>query len=184
MPRHPGSQPSTYLAARLGHVSEVSSVDPTPAFGFGHGLTYTAFEWSDLDVEHGMASTEGEFTLSCTVRNTGAREGTEVIQVYLHDPVASVVQPVRRLIGYVRLDLDPGRAARVRMTVPADLASFTGRDGDRIVEPGEIELRLSASSTDTRLTARVTVTGPVRTVDHTRRLHMSTATEILTEAPK
>ncbi|CAM5719373.1 beta-glucosidase OS=Streptomyces alboniger OX=132473 GN=CP975_31675 PE=3 SV=1 [Streptomyces alboniger] len=183
VPRHPGSQPSTYLAARLGHSSEVSSVDPTPAFGFGHGLTYTAFEWSDLAVEHERTSTDGEFTLSCTVRNTGAREGTEVVQVYLHDPVASVVQPVQRLIGYVRLHLDPGRAARVRVGVPADLASFTGRDGHRIVEPGELELRLSASSTDTRLTARVALTGPVRTVDHTRRLHMSVATELLTDTP-
>ncbi|MBT2378862.1 glycoside hydrolase family 3 C-terminal domain-containing protein [Streptomyces sp. ISL-111] len=184
VPRHPGSQPSTYLAARLGHSSEVSSVDPTPAFGFGHGLTYTAFEWSDLVVERGEASTEGEFALFCTVRNTGARAGTEVVQVYLHDPVASVVQPVQRLIGYVRLDLDPGRAARVRVTVPADLASFTGRDGHRIVEPGDLELRLSASSTDTRLTARVTLTGPVRTVDHTRRLHMGAATDLLTDAPQ
>ncbi|SCE01590.1 MULTISPECIES: beta-xylosidase/alpha-l-arabinosidase [unclassified Streptomyces] len=183
VPRHPGSQPSTYLAARLGHSSDVSSVDPTPAFGFGHGLTYTAFEWSDLVVERGRASTEGEFTLSCTVRNTGARAGVEVVQVYLHDPVASVVQPVQRLIGYVRLDLDPGRVARVRMTVPAALASFTGREGHRIVEPGDLELRLSASSTDTRLTARVTLTGPVRTVDHTRRLHMDIVTEILTDAP-
>lgn len=183
VPRHPGSQPATYLAARLGHSSDVSSVDPTPAYGFGHGLTYTAFEWSDLVVECGRTSTEGEFTLSCTVRNTGAREGTEVVQVYLHDPVASVVQPVQRLIGYVRLGLDPGRTARVRMTVPADLASFTGREGHRIVEPGDLELRLSASSTDTRLTARVTLTGPVRTVDHTRRLHMGIATEILTDAP-
>ncbi|MFD8059170.1 glycoside hydrolase family 3 N-terminal domain-containing protein [Streptomyces cyaneofuscatus] len=183
VPRHPGSQPATYLAARLGHSSDVSSVDPTPAYGFGHGLTYTAFEWSDLVVGCGRTSTEGEFTLSCTVRNTGAREGTEVVQVYLHDPVASVVQPVQRLIGYVRLGLDPGRTARVRMTVPADLASFTGREGHRIVEPGDLELRLSASSTDTRLTARVTLTGPVRTVYHTRRLHMGIATEILTDAP-
>ncbi|MEU0305783.1 beta-glucosidase [Streptomyces cyaneofuscatus] len=183
VPRHSGSQPSTYLAARLGHSSEVSSVDPTPAFGFGHGLTYTAFVWSGLIVECGRASTEGEFTLSCTVRNTGARPGTEVVQVYLHDPVASVVQPVQRLIGYVRLDLDPGRMARVRLTVPADLTSFTGREGHRIVEPGDLELRLSASSTDPRLTARVTLTGPVRTVDHTRRLHMGVATEILTDAP-
>jgi beta-xylosidase len=183
VPRHPGSQPSTYLAARLGHSSEVSSADPTPAFAFGHGLTYTSFEWGDLVVEHGQASTEGEFAFSCTLRNTGAREGTEVLQVYLHDPVASVVQPVQRLIGYVRLDLDPGRAARVRLTVPADLASFTGRDGRRIVEPGDLELRLGASSTDIRLTARVTLTGPVRTVDHTRRLHMGVATEILTDAP-
>ncbi|MFH9230768.1 glycoside hydrolase family 3 N-terminal domain-containing protein [Streptomyces globisporus] len=184
VPRHPGSQPATYLTARLGHSSDVSSVDPTPAFGFGHGLTYTAFEWSDLVVERGRASTEGEFTLSCTIRNTGARAGTEVVQLYLHDPVASVVQPVQRLIGYVRLDLDAGRAARVRMTVPADLSSFTGREGRRIVEPGDLELRLSASSTDPRLTARVTLTGPVRTVDHTRRLHMSVRTEVLPDAPE
>ncbi|NUV68080.1 MULTISPECIES: glycoside hydrolase family 3 N-terminal domain-containing protein [unclassified Streptomyces] len=183
VPRHPGSQPSTYLAARLGHASDVSSVDPSPAFAFGHGLTYTAFAWGDLAVERGRAATEGEFAFSCTVRNTGAREGTEVVQVYLHDPVASVVQPVQRLIGYVRLGLGPGQAARVRATVPADLASFTGRDGHRIVEPGDLELRLSASSDDPRLTARVTLTGPVRTVDHTRRLHMSITTELLTDAP-
>ncbi|QNE79093.1 glycosyl hydrolase [Streptomyces finlayi] len=183
VPRHPGSQPSTYLASRLGHSSDVSSIDPTPAFGFGHGLTYTRFEWSDLVVEHGRAPTDGEFALSCTIRNTGGRAGTEVLQVYLNDPVASVVQPVQRLIGYVRLDLLPGQAARVRARVPADLASFTGRDGHRIVEPGDLELRLSASSTDARLTARVTLTGPVRTVDHTRRLHMEVATEILADAP-
>ncbi|WP_406185649.1 glycoside hydrolase family 3 N-terminal domain-containing protein [Streptomyces albidoflavus] len=183
VPRHPGSQPSTYLAARLGHASEVSHADPTPAFGFGHGLTYTAFTWSDLVVEREQASTEGEFTLSCTVRNTGGRQGTEVVQVYLHDPVASVVQPVQRLIGYVRLGLRPAEAARVRMTVPADLASFTGREGHRIVEPGALELRLGASSTDTRLVARLTLTGPVRTVDHTRRLHMGVETEVLTDAP-
>ncbi|GGP59757.1 MULTISPECIES: glycoside hydrolase family 3 N-terminal domain-containing protein [Streptomyces] len=183
VPRHPGSQPSTYLAARLGHASDVSSVDPAPAFAFGHGLTYTEFAWDDLVVERGRATTEGEFTLSCTVRNTGAREGTEVVQVYLHDPVASVVQPVQRLIGYVRLDLGPGQAARVRATVPADLASFTGRDGHRIVEPGDLELRLSASSDAPRLAARVTLTGPVRTVDHTRRLHMDITTELLTDTP-
>nr|WP_173318108.1 glycoside hydrolase family 3 N-terminal domain-containing protein [Streptomyces fulvorobeus] len=182
VPRDPGSQPSTYLAARLGHASDVSSIDPTPAFGFGHGLTYTSFEWSGLVVEREEAATDGEFAFSCTVRNTGAREGTEVVQVYLHDPVASVVQPVVRLIGYLRLGLGPGQAARVRATVPADLASFTGRDGRRIVEPGALELRLGASSTDTRLTARVTLTGPVRTVDHTRRLHMDIAAEGVTDA--
>ncbi|BDH49159.1 beta-glucosidase [Streptomyces albus] len=183
VPRHPGSQPSTYLAARLGHASEVSHADPTPAFGFGHGLTYTAFTWSDLVVQREQASTESEFTLSCTVRNTGGREGTEPVQVYLHDPVASVVQPVQRLIGYVRLGLRPAEAARVRMTVPADLASFTGREGHRIVEPGALELRLGPSSTDTRLVARLTLTGPVRTVDHTRRLHMGVETEVLRDAP-
>jgi beta-xylosidase len=179
VPAHPGAQPSTYLAARLGQASEVSSIDPTPAYGFGHGLTYTAFDWSDLSGDGAWVGTDGEVQLAFTVRNTGARAGVEVVQLYLHDPVASVVQPVQRLIGYLRLPLAAGQASRVRVTVPADLASFTGRDGRRIVEPGELELRLGPSSTETLLTAGVTLTGPVRPVDHTRRLHATfTATPL------
>ncbi|WP_370416705.1 beta-glucosidase [Streptomyces fradiae] len=171
VPRRPGAQPSTYLAARLGHAGEVSSIDPTPAFGFGHGLTYTTFEWTGLEVENAAAATDGTFRLALTVQNTGGRAGTEVVQLYLHDPVASVVQPVQRLIGYVRLDLAPGERRRIGVSVPADLASFTGAAGVRIVEPGDLELRLSASSTEPRLTARVRLTGPVRQLDHRRRLH-------------
>ncbi|MGW5035441.1 beta-xylosidase/alpha-l-arabinosidase [Streptomyces nigra] len=178
VPRGAGSQPSTYLGARLAQVSEVSNIDPTPAFGFGHGLSYTTFAWSDLTVGTGQAATDGEFALSLTVRNTGDRAGTEVVQLYLHDPVASVVQPVQRLVGYTRVPLEPGEARRVRVTVPADVASFTGRDGHRVVEPGALELRLAASSTDARLAATVTLTGPVRRVDHTRRFHA-----VLTQEP-
>ncbi len=170
VPRGPGSQPATYLGARLAHLGEVSSIDPTPAFSFGHGLSYTRFDWTDLSVDAREAPTDGAFTLGLTVRNTGGRSGTEVVQLYLHDPVASVVQPVQRLVGYARVDLEPGEARRLRVTVPADLASFTGRDGRRVVEPGELELRLAASSADPRLTARVTLTGAARRLDHTRRL--------------
>ncbi|WP_329286927.1 beta-glucosidase family protein [Streptomyces sp. NBC_00691] len=171
IPRHPGAQPSTYLAARLGHASEVSSIDPAPAFGFGHGLTYTTFAWSGLTIEAAEAPTDGEFHLTFTVENTGDRSGTELVQLYLHDPVASVVQPVQRLIGYVRLDLAAGEKKLVAVDVPADLASFTGRDSRRAVEPGELELRFASSSTTPRLTTRVTLTGPVRHVDHHRHLH-------------
>ncbi|MFE2588417.1 glycoside hydrolase family 3 N-terminal domain-containing protein [Streptomyces anthocyanicus] len=170
VPRGPGSQPATYLGAKLAHAGEVSSIDPTPAFPFGHGLSYTRFDWTDLSVDVQEAPTDGEFTLTFTVRNTGGRSGTEVVQLYLHDPVASVVQPVQRLVGYARVDLEPGEARRLRVTVPADLASFTGRDGRRVVEPGALELRLAASSADPRLTARVALTGVERHLDHTRRL--------------
>ncbi|CAL9335548.1 Beta-xylosidase [Streptomyces sp. enrichment culture] len=171
VPRAPGSQPSTYLGARLAQASEVSNVDPTPAFPFGHGLSYTRFDWTDLTVDADETPTDGEFTLTFTVRNTGDRSGTEVVQLYLHDPVASVVQPVQRLVGYTRVTLEPGEARRLTVTVPADLASFTGRDGRRVVEPGALELRLAASSADPRLTSRVALTGAERHVDHTRRLH-------------
>ncbi|MFF2523437.1 beta-xylosidase/alpha-l-arabinosidase [Streptomyces liangshanensis] len=176
VPRLAGAQPSTYLAAPLAMAGDVSSIDPTPAFGFGHGLTYTTFAWSDLDTggdgdRTPAVATDGEVALAFTVRNTGERAGDEVVQLYLRDPVASVVQPVQRLIGYVRVALDPGRSARIGVTVPADLASFTGRDGRRVVEPGRLELRLAASSTDVRFTAAVTLTGAPRHVDHTRELH-------------
>ncbi|MEO3766040.1 glycoside hydrolase family 3 N-terminal domain-containing protein [Streptomyces sp. B8F3] len=171
VPRGPGAQPTTYLAPRLGQVNEVSNVDPTAAFAFGHGLSYTTFAWSGLEVAADECATDGEFALSFTVRNTGERDGTEVVQLYLHDPVASVVQPVQRLVGYARVALRAGEERRVRAVVPADVASFTGRDGRRVVEPGALELRLSASSAAPRLTAAVTLTGPPRYVDHTRRLH-------------
>ncbi|WP_329460364.1 beta-glucosidase family protein [Streptomyces sp. NBC_01497] len=173
VPRLPGAQPSSYLAAPLAGPSSVSSIDPTPAFAFGHGLTYTSFTWSGLALRTPVAATDGELALSFTVRNTGARPGTEVAQLYLHDPVASVVRPVQRLIGWARFTLEPDQRARVEMRVPADLASFTGTEGRRIVEPGALELRLATSAADSgvRLRAAAELTGPVREVDHTRALH-------------
>lgn len=171
VPGGPGAQPTTYLSARLGQASDVSNIDPTPAYGFGHGLGYTTFDWSHLVLDAPVAATDGELRLHFTLRNTGSRWGSEVVQVYAHDPVASVVQPVQRLIGYLRVPLPAGAACRVDLAVPADLFSFTGRDGRRVVEPGELELRLAASSTDHRLVAAVALRGPARHVDHTRRLH-------------
>ncbi|WP_323959326.1 glycosyl hydrolase [Arthrobacter sp. JZ12] len=171
IPATPGAQPSTYLAAPLAHANGVSNIDPTAAFRFGHGLSYTDFTWLNLEQSSDTAATNGEVTVQLTVSNTGTRDGVEVVQLYLHDPVASVVRPVQRLIGFARVPLAAGSSARVSFTVPADVTAFTGRDGQRIVEPGEIELRLGASSSDIRFTAPVTLTGNTRVVDHTRRLH-------------
>lgn len=130
-------------------------------------------------VEVVETGTEGEFRLAFEVRNTGDRAGCEVVQFYLHDPVATVVQPVQRLVGYQRIPLEAGEQCQVRLELPADLASFTGRDGRRIVEPGALELRISASSTDTRFTVPLRLTGTVRTLDHTRRLHPTLTVEQL-----
>ncbi|MBD8043318.1 glycoside hydrolase family 3 C-terminal domain-containing protein [Arthrobacter sp. Sa2BUA2] len=171
IPATSGNQPASYLAARLAGPTDVSSIDPTPAFDFGHGLSFTRFTWDSLSVESAQTGTDGQAAASLRVTNAGDRDGVEVVQLYLHDPVASVVRPVQRLIGYARVPLRAGESARVSFTVPADLACFTGASLQRLVEPGDLELRFGASSTDIRLTARIMLSGPVRSVDHTRRLH-------------
>lgn len=171
IPRAPLGQPWTYLVPKLAMASEVSDLDPTPRYPFGHGISYSRFEWSDGAARTVEAATDGELEVAISVRNTSDRAGTEVVQLYLHDPAASVVQPVERLIGFQRIDLEPGASARVSFTVPADIASFTGLDLRRIVEPGELELRFGASSGDIRHVETVHLMGPVREVDHTRRRH-------------
>jgi beta-glucosidase len=182
VPRDAGGVPTTYLSPPLGRRTEVSSVDPTPAYPFGHGLSYTTFEWSDAVVlgpageplsdlaEPAAWAVDGEVAVRITIRNTGARAGTEVVQLYLHDPVAQTTRPVVRLVGYARVPLEPQAAAHVTFRVPADVASFTGLRGRRVVEPGDVELRLARSSGDVAAAVPLRLTGDEREVGHQREL--------------
>jgi beta-xylosidase len=157
-----GSQTSTYLRPRNAGRHSGSSVDPTPLFAFGHGLSYTTFEYADLLVSSGEISTDGTVEISCTVRNTGTMAGTEVVQLYLSDPVAQVVRPVRWLAGFARMPLSAGQASRVTFLLHADRTSFTGLAGTRIVEPGEIGVGVGGASDSLPLAGSFTLTGPVR----------------------
>jgi beta-xylosidase len=149
--------------------NEVSNIDPTPAFWFGHGLGYSRFEWTNATAS--SVEFDDEIDVAITVTNTGTRDGSDVVQLYLHDPVASVVRPVRRLIGYSRVEAAAGGSVTVTFRVPSDLASFTGRDGERIVEPGELVFQFGRSAGEIAAELTATLTGTTRTVDHTRRLH-------------
>ena len=171
VPAHPGSGPSSYLAAPLARQSDVSNIDPSPAYPFGYGLGYTTFEWNELPSAEVEVAIDGSATVALEVRNVGERSGAEIVQLYLHDPVASVVRPVQRLIGFARVHLAAGTTARVEFTVPADLASFTASAGKRIVEAGEIVLGFGRSSSDIVIEHRVHLVGATRTVDHTRQMH-------------
>ena len=169
VPRHPGGQPGTYLRPRTGASSRWSSVDPAPLYAFGHGLTWTRFGYEDLSVD-ASAPTDGTVKVTVTVRNLGERSGAEVVQLYLADPVASVVRPVRRLVGWARVRLAPGAAARVAFAVHADRTSFTGLDLRRIVEPGTIEVAVGSSSEDLPLRGSFELTGPERVLGAERVL--------------
>ena len=163
VPRDPGGGPQTYLGAPLTRrLDKISNLDPGPAFPFGHGLSYTTFAYDDLRVTACGVPTDGAFDVAVTVTNTGERAGTEVVQLYLSDPVADVARPVKQLAGYARVPLEPGTAARVTFAVPADLTSYTGVDLRRVVDPGTVGVQVGGSSEGDVLTARVELTGPRR----------------------
>ena len=170
IPRLPGAQPSTYLRSPNAALHAGSDVDPTPLFAFGHGLSYTTFGYADLELSADHTPTDGGVGISCTVRNTGSVAGTEVVQLYLGDPVSSVVRPTRWLAGFTRVTLAPGESARVTFRLHADRTAFTGRDGTRIVEPGEISVAVGGASDDLPLSGSFTLTGPVRPVGADRVL--------------
>lgn len=154
-----GAQPLTYL-----HRSLASGVPPReatrPQFAFGHGLTYTSFAYADLEVSAAEVALDGEVEVSCTITNTGDRVGSEVVQLYVHDPVASLTRPRLELKGFGRVDeLDPGASATVTFHLHADRFAFTGRDGRRVVEPGAIELHVGPSSADRPLRGHVALRG-------------------------
>jgi hypothetical protein len=165
VPRHPGGQPHTYLAPPLGQNSGgVSNLDPTPAFPFGHGLSYTSFSYDHLRASSVELGTAGSVVLTVTVRNTGVREGDEVVQLYAADPVASVARPITQLIGFARVRLAPAASAQVAFTVHSDRLSFTGRTMERIVEPGEVLFRVGTAGTTFTGPVAVQLTGSRRTV--------------------
>jgi beta-glucosidase-like glycosyl hydrolase len=170
LPRVPGAQPSSYLRSRLAGPHPGSSVDPAPLFAFGHGLSYTSFEYADLALTQEEIPTDGTVEITCTVRNTGDRAGTEVVQLYLSDPVAQVVRPLRWLAGFARVPLDPGQARRVTFRLHADRTAFSGRSGARIVEPGEIGVGIGGASDQLKLQGSVLLTGPERLVGADRVL--------------
>jgi len=165
------SQPATYLVAPLGQQSDVSTVDPTPLFPFGHGLSYAPAAWLSVTRSAEQWPTDGSCTLTVTLRNDATLPTSEVVQVYLHDPVAEVARPVQQLIAAVRVDLDAGMSATVTIELPADLTSYTGRSGARIVDAGDVELRVGASSRDIRAVLPATLTGERRTVGYERARH-------------
>lgn len=180
IPRQPGSQPSTYLAPPLGLATEVSNIDPTPLFPFGHGCSYASAEWGEVgcDASAGTWDVDGEVTIAVELSNPTDRDVSDVVQVYLHDPVAQVTRPDQRLIAYRRVHLAPGQTTSVTFTVHADLTSFPGRDAQRIVEPGDVELRVARSAADVHHTIPLTLVGGMRRLDSARRLVSISATSV------
>jgi beta-glucosidase len=132
----------------------------TPRYFFGHGLSYTEFEYSKLVVSEQAVPPDATLEVAVTVRNVGARAGTDVVQLYARDPYASVSRPVLELVGFARVPLEPGESRDLRFTLAMSQLAFLDIDMRWRIEAGEVELLVGSSSADLRLkdTFRVTET--------------------------
>ncbi|MBB5497034.1 glycoside hydrolase family 3 N-terminal domain-containing protein [Paraburkholderia sp. MM5384-R2] len=141
-------------------------------YPFGFGLGYTQFRYGDLALAHSEVPIErGTIELSFTVDNIGARDGTEIVQIYVRDRHASVARPVRELKAFARVPLAAGASARVRVKLPVDMLNLTDACGERIVEPGDFDLLVGSSSRDIHLSGTVAVAGSAtRTLERNWRM--------------
>jgi beta-glucosidase len=128
----------------------------SPLYVFGYGLSYTTFEVSNLQLSSSTVSRKGSLSASVTVTNTGSRTGDEVVQLYIHDPVASITQPVRRLRGFERVTLNAGESRTVSFTLDKSDFGFYDNRGRFVVEPGQIDV-YAGSSSDASLKQSFTV---------------------------
>jgi beta-glucosidase len=114
----------------------------TPQFEFGSGLSYTTFSYSDLHVSPPTASGNQAVRVEVTVKNTGSREGKEVVQLYLNERFASVTPPLKRLKRFAKVSLGTGESRKITFELTSDDLSFIGADNKRVVEPGVFDVRI------------------------------------------
>ncbi|RDX48447.1 glycoside hydrolase [Lentinus brumalis] len=139
---------------KFGHQYVLDS--PVPLWSFGHGLSYTTFNYTDLQLSKSTIGTDEDFSVSVTVHNTGDREGKEVVQVYVTDLVSSVVTPNQELVGFQKVNLTPGESQKVTIHVNSTQLAVWSLSSKFVVEPGKFSIKVGTSD-QTFLNANLTV---------------------------
>jgi beta-glucosidase len=121
-------------------------MDPTPLYAFGHGLSYTTFKYSDLEITPSQTGPGGKVKISMTIKNSGNRAGADVVQLYINDPVSSVSTPVKELKGFKKVWLEPGLTSKIQFELGPGHLSLVNRHLKKVVEPGEFKVMIGHSS--------------------------------------
>ena len=162
-PRSAGQLPLIYYAKPSGKRShwygDYVDSPVTPLYPFGHGLSYTTFEYSDIEVGKEQASIGESVTISVSVKNSGAVPGDEVVQMYVHQRYASIPRPVKELKGYARVRLNPGESRRIKFDLPVDQLAFYDQKLALVLEPGMVDVMIGSSSEDIRLHGSFEIVG-------------------------
>lgn len=156
-PKSVGQVPLVYNYKPSGRGYAYNDDDGMPLYPFGHGLSYTRFEYSDLQVEPAIIDSAATATVSCAVKNNGSREGDEVVQLYVHDDVASLARPVQELKGFARVHLSAGESTTVSLKVGPRELSMVDAQMKRVVEPGGFHILVGSSCRDIRLNGELLV---------------------------
>ena len=131
----------------------------TPRYCFGHGLSYTKYEYDTLRLEKDAIQADGVLKGQLHVRNAGNKAGTEIVQFYVHDVAASMVRPVKELVGFAKVNLQPGEEKTVCLSLPMSQLAFLDADMRWKVVHGKVELMVGASSEDIRGKAEFMIVG-------------------------
>ncbi|MEY8542314.1 glycoside hydrolase family 3 N-terminal domain-containing protein [Bifidobacterium pseudolongum] len=146
-PRHAGQLPVFYNEIRGQHGDRYADLTQDPAFAFGEGLSYTTFAYGEPCITNGAEFTAHDVVhVEIDLTNTGARTGTEVVQLYISDVVTSYTWACKELKDFRRVTLEPGETARVAFDLPVSACTIVNGDAERIVEPGEFEILIGHSS--------------------------------------
>ena len=156
-PMHEGQVPLYYAHKPTGRGDDYLDLTGQPLFPFGHGLSYTTFTYRDLSVDVHSASDSTAMTVTATVANTGPRTGDEVVQLYLHDVLATVARPMMELAGFARVSLAPNAEQRVTFNVSRAQLSFLDAGMHGVTEPGTWRILVGSSSRDIRLRKELTL---------------------------
>lgn len=163
-PRSVGQIPILYNAKPSGTRShwygDYVSEKVTPEFPFGHGLSYTAFEYSDLTLKPQQVKAGESVNISLQVKNVGKVTGDEVVQLYIQDEFASSPRPVKELKGYLRIPLSPGETRTITFHLSVDQLAFYDNDLKLVLESGAIDVMVGSSSEDIRLRGGFEIIGP------------------------
>lgn len=139
----------------MGHGHDYMDSPGDPLYSFGHGLSYTSFEYSNLLIRSAADGKSCE--VSYRITNIGNRSGAEVVQLYLRDVVASVSQPPMLLKGFTRIELSLGESRTTTFNLGAEELSIYNAGLERVIEPGLFKVMIGASSADIRLTEDFTL---------------------------
>lgn len=152
-----GQLPLIYDHKPTGRADYYYDLSGLPLFPFGFGLSYTTFKYSHLRFDKNDIGSNDSVRVFCTIENTGKMAGDEVVQLYIHDLIASVSQPVMQLKGFNRVRLKAGESKEISFLITPGMLSLLDKDLQSVVEPGDFDIMIGASSRDIRLKGKLTV---------------------------